>query len=106
MGEKITLQNLNALLGRMQRSIGDPGTPIWTRDAAGKNRARVGALALEQGSKVNGIGWRFVQIANESGGQRTLIRGRTARELWDAAQAWLDGFDAAAAQFYRDTGGK
>lgn len=101
MTERITLQNLNALLARMQRSIGGPAGPVWTRDAQGNNRARIGALMLEQGSKTNGIGWKFVQIVNESGGQRTLIRGSTARELWDAAQAWLDGFDAAAAQFHK-----
>jgi hypothetical protein len=106
MAEKITLQNLNALLARMQRSMGDPGGPVWTRDASGQNRARAGALMLEQGSKAYGIGWKFVQVVGESGDQRTLIRGSTARELWDAAQAWLDGFDAAAAQFYRATGGK
>ena len=95
MTERITLANLNAVMGRMCRAMDIPEGPIWSRDEHGNNRARVGALMLEQGSKTYGIGWKIVQMANESGGERTLLRGCTARELWDAAQAWLDGYDAA-----------
>ena len=95
MSDRITLTNLNAVISRMCRAMDIPEGPIWSRDEHGNNRARVGALMLEQGSRTNGIGWKIVQMCNEAGGERTLLRGCTARELWDAAQAWLDGYDAA-----------
>lgn len=93
--ERINRTNLNALVERMQREMGIPPGPVWSRDASGNNVARVGAIMLEPGSRPNGISWKIVQMCNEGGGERILIRGCTAQELWDAAQAWLDGFEYA-----------
>jgi hypothetical protein len=99
MADRITETNLRAVIGRMCRAMDIPEGPAWTRDEKGNNRARVGALLLEPGSKINGIGWKIAQMCNESGGERTLLQGCTARELWDAAQAWLDGYDAAERRY-------
>jgi hypothetical protein len=93
--ERITEKNLRAVMARMESALDIGGGPVWTRDASGQNRARVGALVLQTGSRTYGHSWTIAQICNEAGGERTLIRGSTARELWDAAQSWLDGFDAA-----------
>jgi hypothetical protein len=93
--DRITTVNLRAVMARMQREMGIPDGPVWTRDERGNNRARVGALVLEPGSRTYGRAWCIAQMCNEAGGERNLLRGSTARELWDAAQAWLDGYDAA-----------
>ena len=93
--ERITTSNLRAVMARMADAMNAPDGPIWERDASGQNRARVGALILNPGSAINGISWGISQICNESGGERTLLRGSTARELWYVAQAWLDGYREA-----------
>jgi hypothetical protein len=93
--ERITQNNLRVLVARMSRSMGVPDGPVWTRDADGRNRATVGVLRLEPGSQANGISWAIAQIMNDAGGQRTITRGSTARELWDVTQAWLEGYDFA-----------
>jgi len=93
--ERITESNLRAVMGRMARELGVGEGPVWSRDDSGQNRARVGALVLQPGSRTYGNAWTIAQICNEGGGERTLLRGSTARELWDAAQAWLDGYSFA-----------
>ena len=93
--ERITERNLRAVMSRMASAMELPEGPVWTRDENGHNRARVGALVLQPGSRTYGNAWTIAQICNESGGERTLLRGSTARELWDAAQAWLAGYEAA-----------
>ena len=93
--ERITERNLRAVMARMARAMEIPEGPVWTRDDNGHNHARIGALVLQPGSRTYGNAWTIAQITNEGGGERTLLRGSTARELWDAAQAWLDGYDAA-----------
>ena len=94
MSNRITEFNLRAVMARMSDALGAPTGPVWTRDADGNNRATVGALVLQPGSRTYGNAWTIAQICNESGGERTLLRGTTARELWDAAQAWLAGASA------------
>lgn len=93
--ERITKKNLRAVMARMSREMGIPDGPVWSRDDNGNNVARVGALILEPGSKTYGNSWCISQMMNECGGERVLLRGSTARELWDAAQAWLRGFEYA-----------
>lgn len=93
--DRITVNNLHAVMARMSDALGAPTGPVWTRDEHGNNRATVGALQLEQGSATYGNAWKIVRICNDGGGEQTLLRGSTARELWDAAQAWLEGFSAA-----------
>ena len=93
--ERITEKMLNGVMGRMARAMDIPEGPVWSRDETGHNRARIGALVLHPGSKTYGNAWAISQIVNESGGERTLLRGSTARELWDAAQGWLAGYEYA-----------
>jgi len=93
--ERITQSNLRALVSRMSRAMGVPDGPVWTRDESGQNRATVGVLILEPGSQANGISWAIAQVMNDAGGQRTITRGSTARELWDVTQAWLAGYEFA-----------
>ncbi len=92
---RITESNLRAVMSRMCRAMEIEEGPAWQPDDTGRMRARIGALVLQTGSKTYGNAWTIAQISNDAGGERTLLRGSTARELWDAAQAWLDGYDAA-----------
>ena len=79
----------------MARALGiDPDAPVWTRDGQNNNRATIGAVFYTPGSTTNGIAHGIAQIVNEAGGQRTLLRARTARELVPLIHAWLDGFSA------------
>ena len=66
----------------------------WRRDEQGNNRAIIGATFIEN-VPIYG-GWQINQIANEGGGQNTLLpRRMKAAEL----DAWFSGvefgFDAA-----------
>lgn len=79
----------------VSRALGqDPDAPVWSRAADGGNVARVGAVFYEPGSTTNGIAHGIAQIVNDAGGQRTLLRARTAAELLPMVHAWLDGFHA------------
>jgi hypothetical protein len=95
MSNRITESDLRAVISRMCRAMDIPDGPVWERDENGNNRARVGALLLESGSQTCGINWKICQMCNEGGGERILLRGVTARELYDAAQNWLAGYDYA-----------
>ena len=91
---RITKKDLGRLLVRMNNQTGAPKGPVWTKREDGKGmRATVGALILDQGSATYGNAWAISEITNEAGGQRSILRARTARELWDATQAWLDGYE-------------
>ena len=79
----------------------NPDAPLWTRAADGSNVATVGAVFYTAGSTTNGIAHGIAQIVNDAGGQRTLLRARTARELLPMAHAWLDGFSAALHEIHR-----
>ena len=84
----------------MARALGqNPDAPVWSKTADGSNVARVGAVFYAPGSTTNGIAHGIAQIVNEAGGQRTLLRARTAGELLPMVHAWLDGFSAAALEF-------
>lgn len=96
--ERITTKNLQAAVGVMARMMDLPAGPIWTRRADGSNVATVGVLLLNVGSKTYGNAWGVAQICNEAGGERTLLRASTARELWEAIHAWRAGYDYAAQQ--------
>lgn len=76
----------------------DPDAPVWTRAADGSNVARVGAVFYAPGSTTNGIEHAIVQIVNDAGGQRTLLRARTGADLLPMVHAWLDGFHAGSAK--------
>lgn len=94
MSSRITIGDLTAVMHRMERSLGIATGPTWTRDEAGHMKARVGALVLQRGSRTYGNAWAISQLMNEGGGEKTIVRGSTARELFDAAYNWLSGFDA------------
>jgi hypothetical protein len=91
---RITTNHLNGLVSRMTATIGAPQGPAWTRAANGEQRSTVGALVLNIGNSTCGVSWGIAKIINPQGGEGTLIRARTAGELWDKAQAWLDGWEA------------
>jgi hypothetical protein len=94
--ERITIKQLETLMGYMGNAMDIPHGPVWTRSEDGKrNTARIGALKLQQGSRTYGNAWTISQIVNDAGGESTLLRGSTARELYDAMQAWLHGYSHA-----------
>lgn len=60
--------------------------PLWTRGEDGINRANVGVMFLDN-TPIYG-GWQINQMANETGGQRTILpRRMRAAEL----DAWFAG---------------
>ena len=93
---RITMTMLKGLLMRMSRTTGAPMGPPWVKREGGKGMRAVvvGTLILEQGSATYGNSWAICELMNEAGGERVIVRGSTARELWDAAQGWLDGYEA------------
>jgi hypothetical protein len=94
--ERITVKNLNGVMHLMALTLGIPEGPLWTPRPDGKgSQSRIGALVLQQGSRYYGNAWAISQIMNEGGGENTLLRAHSARELFDAAHAWIAGYDAA-----------
>jgi hypothetical protein len=95
MSNRITLRDLNNLLGRVRHTTGTPEF-TWTRREDGSgSRCTVGAYLIHQGSAVNGVSWELQLSCNSAGGIRSIVRGRTAAELYDRIQSWLDGYEAA-----------
>ena len=90
--DRITEKNLRAAVDALAFMLDIPTGPVWIADASGKRRARVGALLLNVGSATNRISWGVGQIMNESGGERTLIRAHSARDLWEAISNWREGY--------------
>jgi hypothetical protein len=93
--DRITTKTLRTAVGWMAQDMGIADGPVWSKAANGENRARVGALILNPGSPFNGISWGVAQIMNPQGGERTLLRARTARDLYNAINIWRQGFNYA-----------
>ena len=91
---RITIKNLTALLGVMMRELGTPEGPAYTRKD-GRNVAAVGKLLVQPGSSTYGNAWALCQIMNEQGGERDILRARSARELFSLMHAYRDGYQAA-----------
>jgi len=96
MSNRITEKQLLAAMNVMAMVMGVPQGNAGQRDDTGKLRAVVGALVLNPGSQLYGNAWIVSQMVNEAGGERTLIRARTARELFDAMYIWREGFEAGS----------
>lgn len=92
--ERITIKNLRALLGIMARELGTPEGPAYTRQG-GRSIATVGKLLIQTGSSTFGNAWVLCQIMNEQGGQRSILRAGSARELFNLMHAYRDGYAAA-----------
>lgn len=93
--ERITITHLNRLLARLQRETGAPAME-WTPRADGKgSQCPVGAYLINPGSQTYGYAWALAQTVSDGGGERTLLRANTARELYNMMHAYLDGMDAA-----------
>ena len=96
MSHRVTEKQLLAAMNVMAMVMGVPQGNARQRDDTGKLRAVVGALVLNPGSQLYGNAWIVSQMVNEAGGERTLIRARTARELFDAMYIWREGFEAGS----------
>ena len=93
--ERITITHLNRLLARLQRETGAPAME-WTPRAGGSgSQCPVGAYLINEGSATYGRAWTLVQMVNAEGGERTILRANTARELYHSIRAYMDGMDAA-----------
>lgn len=93
--ERITITHLNRLLARLQRETGAPEMK-WTPRADGKgNECPVGAYLINEGSATYGRSWTLVQMVNDAGAERTILRANTARGLYNMMHAYLDGYLAA-----------
>lgn len=92
--ERITIKDLTALLGIMARELGTPEGPAYTR-MGGRNVATVGKLLIQPGSSTYGNAWALCQIMNERGGERSILRAGSARELFNLMHAYWDGYTAA-----------
>jgi hypothetical protein len=91
---RITHKDLLAVLGRVRHITNTPEFK-WTRSGTG-NKCTVGAYSIHQGSAINGIAWALQLSVHDGGGTRDVVRGRTAAELYDRMQSWLDGYAEGA----------
>lgn len=95
MSYRITIRDLRGLLARVQRETGAPEMK-WTPRPDGKGaQCPVGAYLINEGSAAYSRPWTLVQMVNDGGGERTILRANTARELYNMVHAYLDGMDAA-----------
>lgn len=93
--ERITTKHLETLLQRLRREMGAPEMK-WTPRPDGKGtQCPVGAYLINGGSAAYSRPWTLVQMVSDRGGERTLLRANTARELYNMMHAYLDGRDAA-----------
>lgn len=93
--ERITTKHLETLLQRLRRETGTPEMK-WTPRADGKgSECPVGAYLINLGSQTYGNAWALAQTVNDGGGERTILRANTARELYNMMHAYMDGMDAA-----------
>lgn len=84
---RISKAYLEKRFARVHAAMGWPAGPVWTREADGNNRSKVGVVFLERGYM---RGWKVTEIVNESGGQRDLTgfgQSLSASEL----DAWFSG---------------
>lgn len=91
--ERITIKDLTALLGVMAREPGTPEGPSYTRQGD-RNVATVGKLLIQPGSSTYGNAWALCQIMNEGGGERSILRAGSARELFTLMHAYRAGYAA------------
>lgn len=104
MSNRITMKDLRPVLARVVRETGAPQGALWIRTGS-RNVALVGALFIEQGSTTYGRAWTLSRMANASGGQSDVLRGRTAADLYHALHAYLQGWsDAKRAAIAKATG--
>lgn len=92
--ERITIKDLTALLGIMMRELGTPEGASYTRHGE-RNVATVGKLLIQPGSNIYGNAWALCQITNEQGGERSILRAGSARELFNLMHAYRSGYAAA-----------
>jgi len=95
---RITVKDLNALRDIMAREMGRPNDYTYTRHGD-RLVALVGKLIINRGSTLNGLAWGLSEITNERGGERSLLRAGSARDLFSLMHAYRAGFrDAREAQ--------
>lgn len=95
---RITAKGLESLRDIMARELGRPNGPTYTRQGE-RNVALMGKLIINRGSTLNGLAWGLSEIPNEGGGERSILRSRSARELFNLMHAYRAGFrDAREAQ--------
>jgi len=89
---RVTLNNLQAVIDRLNRETDSPAEP-YVRDADGKLRAQIGNFHL---SRAYG-GYALHRMVTEGGGVSSpLSTGHIpARELMNRMHAYLAGLDAA-----------
>lgn len=88
--DKITIKHLEGLRDAIARELGRPNGPSYTR-RDGRNVATVGKLIVEKGSAMYGNAWALCELMNEQGGESSILRAGTARELFDQMHAYLRG---------------
>lgn len=92
--QRITIKDLMALLEIMAHELGTPEGPAYTRQGE-RNVATVGKLLIQPGSSTFGNAWALCQITNEQGGERSILRAGSARELFNLMHAYRAGYAAA-----------
>jgi len=91
---RITVKDLEALRDLMALEFGRPNGPTYTREGE-RNVALVGKLIISRGSSLNGLAWGLSEITNERGGERSLLKAGSARELFNLMHAYRAGFEDA-----------
>ena len=88
--ERVTLNQLQATVDRLNRLVGMPLSP-WTRDDKGHNVAVIGAYYLEGAYG----GYNLACMVNDCGGIQQPIGGgfKTKRECRDLILAYINGIE-------------
>ena len=89
--ERITVSHLKRRIALLNDIFGYP-QDAWSgeRDSRGGLVASVGTYVLD---RANG-GYRLCQMCGPNGGERDITPRGTARETYDAINAFIDGADA------------
>lgn len=87
--ERITDKNLQAVVDRINRTLGTPMEP-WTRDAEGHTKANIGNFHLSHAyGRVS-----LERMMNLGGGVTRILGSCTKRELYNEMFAFLAGIEA------------
>lgn len=88
--DRITIKQLEGLRDVIALELGRPNGPSYTQ-REGRNVATVGKIIVERGSATYGNAWALCELMNEQGGESSILRAGTARELFDLMHAYLRG---------------
>jgi hypothetical protein len=98
--QRITIKQLRKQAEYFNQRFGTPAE-YWNPETRTCN---AGHYSIEEGSRLYGRYWKLVQVCNDGGGQRIVLAGETARDLYYLMNAYWVGFEACRAHLYEQVG--